>query len=380
MTTLRIGGGSIDVEVDGESISSVGSTTSSAVPATLDAGGCTVLPGFVDVQVNGAVGVDLSTEPERVGDVAAYLTTCGVTSFMPTVISSTPGATAEAIEALEGWRRRSAPTDGARSLGVHLEGPFLNPDRSGAHPRSNVRPPSRAEAATWSHDTGVAMVTLAPELQGAIDLIDDLVERGVVVCAGHTDADACALAAAVAVGLSGATHLFNAMGSLSARHPGASGALLDRRDVICGLIVDGLHVDPAMVRVAWRLLGPERVALVTDSMAALGLPFGDYVIGETPVIVGADGARTSDGTLAGSVLRFDEAVRKLIAFTGCSLAEASTAASTTPAALAQRSDIGRLAPRASADIVLLDRDLQVVATVVGGSVVFDPEERLSWKS
>ena len=170
------------------------------------------------------------------------------------------------------------------------------------------------------------------------------------------------------------------MGSLSARRPGPSGAVLDRDDVVCGLIVDGLHVDPAMVRLAWRLLGPERVAVVTDSMAALGLPFGDYVIGETPVSVGADGARTSGGILAGSVLRFDDAVRNLIAFTACSLAEASTAASTTPAALARRADIGRLAPGALADVVLLDRDLQVAATVVGGRVVFDPEGRVSWKS
>ena len=379
MTPLRIAGGSIDVEVDGETITSVGSIASSSVPSTLDADGCTVLPGFVDVQVNGAMGVDLSTEPERIGEVATFLPRCGVTSFMPTVISSTPAATAHSIEALAGWQHM-APSDGARSLGVHLEGPFLNEDRIGAHPRSNIRPPSRAEATSWSRDSGVAMVTLAPELPGAVDLIGDLVGRGVVVCAGHTAADVHAIAAAVAVGLTGATHLFNAMGSLSARRPGPSGAVLDRDDVVCGLIVDGLHVDPAMVRVAWRLLGPERVALVTDSMAALGLPFGDYVIGETPVIVGADGARTSDGTLAGSVLRFDEAVRSLISFTGCTLAEASIAASATPAALAQRGDIGRLAPGALADIVLLDRDLQVVATVVGGSVVFDPEERLSWKS
>ena len=379
MTTLLIAGGSIDVAIDRETITSVGSSAPSSAPSTLDAGGCTVLPGFVDVQVNGATGVDLSTEPERIGDVATFLPRCGVTSFMPTVISSTPAATAHAIEALARWQRM-APADGARSLGVHLEGPFLNEHRIGAHPRSNIRPPSRAEATSWSHDSGVAMVTLAPELPGAIDLVADLVARGVVVCAGHTDADARAIADGCSAGLSGATHLFNAMGSLSARHPGPSGAVLDRHDVICGLIVDGLHVDPAMVRMAWRLLGPERVALVTDSMAALGLPFGDYVIGETPVSVGTDGARTADGTLAGSVLRFDDAVRNLIAFTNCSLAEASTAASATPATLAKRDDIGRLAPGSLADVVLLDRDLQVVATVVGGRVVFDPEGRVSWKS
>lgn len=379
MSALRIVGGSIDIVIADGLITSVGDASATDAAAVLDATGCTVHAGFVDVQVNGASGVDLSTEPERVGDVASFLARCGVTSFMPTVISSTPAATAHAVDVLERWRG-TTHTQGARSLGVHLEGPFLNPERAGAHPPANIRPPSRDEAAAWIRNGGVAMVTLAPELPGAVDLIGELVGRGVVTCAGHTAADERALADAVTAGLSGATHLFNAMGSLSARRPGPAGALLDRGGIVCGLIVDGLHVDPAMVRLAWRVLGPERVALVTDCMAALGLPFGDYVIGETSVSVGIDGARTTDGTLAGSVLRLDEGVRNLISFTGCSLAEASVSASATPARLARRDDVGRLAPGTLGDVVLLDQDLQVVSTVVGGRVVFDPQERLAWKS
>ena len=380
MSTLLIAGGSVDVAIDGELITAVGGdAASSEVGATLDADGCSVLAGFVDVQVNGALGVDLSTEPERVGEVAEFLVRCGVTSFMPTVISSTLEATARAVDVLERWRR-TAPLEGARSIGAHLEGPYLNPLRAGAHPRSNIRPASRDEASAWGRDGGVAMVTLAPELPGAVGLIGELVGRGVVVCAGHTDADERAMSEAVAAGLTGATHLFNAMGPLAARRPGPGGVLLDRGDVICGLIVDGIHVDPAMVRIAWRLLGPRRIALVSDSMAALGLPHGDYVIGDTQVTVGAEGARTVDGVLAGSVLRFDEAVRNLIAFTGCSLADSSVAASATPAWLAGRSDIGLLAPGRLADIVLLDHDLQAVVTVVGGRVVLDAEKRLAWKS
>lgn len=369
----------MDVAIDGEVVTSIGVVQPSAAAATLDASGCTVHAGFVDLQVNGAVGVDLSTEPDRVGEVAAFLVRSGVTSFMPTVISSTPPDTARAVEVLEAWRR-AAPGDGARSLGAHLEGPFLNPQRAGAHPCRNIRPPSRVEAAAWSRDEGVALVTLAPELPGAIELIADLVGRGVVVCAGHTDADSSAVAAAVEAGLSGATHLFNAMGPIGARRPGPAGAVLDRTDLITGLIVDGLHADPSMVRIAWRLLGPRLIALVTDSMAALGLPFGHSVIGETPVIVGADGARTATGALAGSVLRFDDGVRNLIEFTGCTLDEASVAASTTPARLARRPDVGLLAAGRLADVVLLDGDLQVAATVVGGRVVYDPENRFAWRS
>jgi len=387
MTGLLIAGGTVDVAIDGERITSVGAARPSDASATLDASGCSVLAGFVDVQVNGAIGVDLATEPERVGEVAAFLVECGVTSFMPTVISSTPSATARAIEILESWRL-AAPPARSRSLGVHLEGPFLNPARAGAHPRDNLRPPCLDEAAAWSHGAGVAMVTLAPELARAVELIGDLVGRGVVVCAGHTDADGPTLAAALAAGLSGATHLFNAMGPMSARRPGTAGAILDRTGpidgpiagLIAGLIVDGLHVDPTMVRLAWRLIGQQGIALVTDAMAALGLPFGNFVIGDTPVVVGADGARTVDGALAGSVVRFDDAVRKLIEFTGCTLDAASTAASETPARLARRSDIGVLTPGRLADVVLLDSDLRVAATVVGGTVAFDRDGRSTWRS
>jgi N-acetylglucosamine-6-phosphate deacetylase len=289
---------------------------------------------------------------------------------MPTVISSSAGDTATAIAAL------AAPSHfGARSLGIHLEGPFLNPLRAGAHPRHQLRPPSLAEAKGWRNDTGVAMVTLAPELSNALDVIEHLVANGVVVCAGHTMANPDEIDAAIAAGVRGVTHLFNAMGPINARVPGPAGATLANPELIAGLIVDGLHVDPLMVRLAWQALGPDRIALVTDAIAALGLPQGEYSIGETHVVVDDRGARTPEDVLAGSVLRFDDAVRNLMAFTGCDLAEASLAASATPARLAQRPDIGRLAAGCLADIVVLDEHHQVVATVVGGRVMFDPDER-----
>ena len=372
MTSLVIRGGSVDVAVDGSQIIAVDSPDGEHAHHVVDATGCSVLPGFVDLQVNGAVGVDLTSQPERIGEVAAFLVQCGVTSFMPTVISSSVSDTADAIAALQGW----TPTEpGARSLGIHLEGPFLNPLRSGAHPMQHLRPPSLAEAQDWRNDTGVAMVTLAPELPQALDVIEHLVANGVVVCAGHTMADPDEIDAAIAAGVRGVTHLFNAMGPINARVPGPAGATLANSELIAGLIVDGLHVDPVMVRLAWQLLGPDRIALVTDAIAALGLPHGSYSVGETHVIVDDRGARTPEGVLAGSVLRFDDAVRNLMAFTGCDLAEASLAASSTPARLAQRPDIGRLAPGCLADIVVLDENHHVVVTVVHGRVVFDPQQR-----
>jgi len=219
------------------------------------------------------------------------------------------------------------------------------------------------------------MVTLAPELPSGLDVVAELVGHGVTVCAGHTEATDAELGAAVAVGLRGVTHLFNAMTPISARNPGPAGATLADPALIAGLIVDGLHVDRAMVRLAWRALGPRRVALVSDAVAALGMGFGAYAIGDTEVVVDETGVRTAHGVLAGSVLRLDEAVRNVMAFTGCSLEEASTAASTTPARLAQRPELGRIGPGLTADLVLLDEATRVVATVVDGRVVFDPQHR-----
>jgi N-acetylglucosamine-6-phosphate deacetylase len=280
-----------------------------------------------------------------------------------------------AIAAIHQWSPDGRPS--ARSLGVHLEGPFLNPKRAGAHPMRHLRPPSLAEVEGWRSDAGVAMVTLAPELPGALGVIEHLVANRVSVCAGHTIAGPVELAAAVAAGVRGVTHLFNAMGPISARLPGPGGATLAHPALIAGLIVDGLHVDPTMVRVAWQALGPNRIALVSDAISALGLPDGEFAIGDTSVVVDGTAARTPDGVLAGSVLRLDEAVRNLIAFTGCGLAEASLAASATPARLAGKQDIGRLAPGWAADIVVLDKGGHVVVTLVDGRVVFDPQQRCS---
>jgi len=372
MTSLAIRGGSVDVDIDGAQIIAVDSPDGEHAHRVVDATGCSVLPGFVDLQVNGSVGVDLTSQPERIGEVAAFLVECGVTSFMPTVISSSVDDTADAIAALQRW---TLTQPGAHSLGIHLEGPFLNPVRSGAHPMQHLRLPSLAEARGWRNDTGVALVTLAPEMSQAHDVIEHLVANGVVVCAGHTMATPEQIDAAIAAGVRGVTHLFNAMGPINARVPGPAGATLANGELIAGLIVDGLHVDPVMVRLAWQLLGPDRIALVTDAIAALGLPQGEYSVGDTNVVVDDHGARTPEGVLAGSVLRFDDAVRNLMAFTGCDLAEASLAASATPARLAQRPDIGRLAAGCLADLVLLDENHHVAATVVHGRVVFNPQQR-----
>lgn len=344
---------------------------SDAPPAgdDIDATGCYVLPGFVDVQLNGGWGVDFTTEPDRVAEVARRLPATGVTSFAPTVISCSPGQTRRAAAAL-------APVEVttpncARNLGVHLEGPFLNPQRRGAHPPEHLRTPDAAEAARWAAAAGIALVTLAPELDGAEEIIDHLVQAGVVVSAGHTAMTGGQLDRAVARGLAGATHLYNAMGPFSSRDPSTVGAVLSHPTLISGLIVDGIHVHPTMVDVAWRCLGPRQIALVTDAISAVGLGHGRFHVGDVQITVDDTGARVGRHVLAGSVLTMDQALRNLISFTGCSVAEASMAASTTPARLIGRKDIGSIRLGGRADLVILDGSLGVIATVIDGVLIED---------
>ncbi len=350
------------------------------VPAAevIDATGCIVAPGFVDLQVNGGLGIDLTAEPERIGELARHLVTGGVTSFLPTIISTSPSGIQRAIAAFDGHRDR-APAggpSGARALGLHLEGPFLNPTRAGAHPRHHLRPPDVEEARGWTGGQ-VALVTLAPELPGALEVVDLLVGRGIAVSAGHSAATAAEFAAAVGRGLSGVTHLYNAMAPFTHREPGIVGAVLAGTGLTVGVIVDGAHVDPAMVTVAWRALGPRQFALVSDAVAAAGLPDGRYPLGDSEVVVTAGVPRTPAGVLAGSTLAMNRAVGNLVAVTGCPVRLACASASSIPARLLGRRDIGRIGPGRPADIVVLSRSFDVVATIVGGQVVHDPHHRMS---
>lgn len=370
--TLAIRGGSVDVLIEGERIAAA--VSGSTAGATLDATGCRVFPGFVDLQCNGGFGVDFTTSPEDAHVVAARLPETGVTSFLPTIITAPKDVMLRAVTELD-VLRGSSP--GARSLGVHVEGPFINALRGGAHPLRYIRPPDIAEANRWTASGNVAMVTLAPELDKALDVVAVLSSAGVVVSCGHCDMSVAELDDAIAAGATAATHLYNAMGSMSARSPGSAGAVLANGSLMAGIIADGLHVSPEMIAIAWHSLGPERLFLVTDAIAALGLPHGPFRVGDTVVHVDEDGPRTVRGVLAGSVLRMDEAVRNLIAFTGCSTADAVAAATTNPARLLGRSDVGALQPGAYGDVVLLDGDNRVAATVVGGRVLFDPLQRLA---
>jgi N-acetylglucosamine-6-phosphate deacetylase len=257
-------------------------------------------------------------------------------------------------------------------LGLHLEGPLLSPARKGAHPEAHLAAPSPDVVGGWTRAAGVVLVTLAPELPGALDVVRALVERGVCVAIGHTDCDAEQFAAARAAGARSVTHLFNAMRPFGHRDPGPIGATLADEAVVAGLICDGVHIDPVAVRMAWRALGPARVNLVTDAVAARGA--GEAVTRLGSVAVAAAGLQVRDeaGVLAGSVLTLDQAVRNLIAYTGCTVPQAIATVTSTPADLLGLDDRGRLDVGARGDVTVLGADLRVVATIVGGE--------LAWRS
>lgn len=339
--------------------------------ADFDATGWLVAPGFVDLQCNGGLGIDLASEPDRLWELAAALPRWGVTAWLPTIVTTPEGTVDRALDVLaagppEGWA-------GAVPLGLHLEGPFLSPAKRGAHPEQLLRLPSAGAVERWSSDGGVALVTLAPELPGSAELIESLTERGVVVSLGHSAATAAQATAAVDLGARWVTHLFNAMGPLHHREPGLAGVALSDERLRVGLIADGTHVHPAVVAMAQRALG-ERLTLVTDAVGALGMPYGRRHVGRAEVVVGEDGVRLPDGTLAGSNLSMEEAVQNLVSMSGCSAEEALAAASESPARLLGDDSRGSFAPGARADLVLLTESLDVAVTIVDGQVVYAATE------
>jgi len=360
----------------GGRIEAVGALSEIACPAEaeiIDAAGCFLVPGFIDLQINGGFGHDFTVAPETIWAVAAELPRYGVTGFLPTVITSPLQTVDRARAAVV---RPPAGFFGAVPFGLHVEGPFLNPQKRGAHNPAYLRAPDPAAVSNWSPDRGVRLVTLAPELPGALALVETLVARGVVVSAGHSMATYTEAQAGIAAGIRYGTHLFNAMPRLDHREPGLVAALLSSPEVAVGLIVDGIHVHPALVGLVWRALGSRRLTLVTDAMAALAMQPGKHVLGELEVTVDETSARLADGTLAGSILSLDVALRNLIRFVGCSVAEALPTVTSTPAALLGLGERkGHLAPGYDAGLTVLTRELAVALTVVGGRVVYRGDDR-----
>lgn len=327
----------------------------------IDATGLTVVPGFIDIQMNGGWGQDFTENPASIWDVGSLLPSTGVTAFCPTIVT----APHDRIEAAQkAMANRPEGYVGAEPVGLHLEGPHLSSERRGTHPPQHLVAPSESRILADQ----VAIATLAPELDGALDLITRLVMGDIVVSIGHSAATAQQAKAAIDAGATLGTHIFNAMPPIGGRTPGITGTLLTDTRVRFGVIVDNVHLADETVKLIW-LAAADRVILVTDAIAAMGMPAGQYEIAGIPVTVAGGAVRNAEGNLAGSILTMDQGLRNILAAAGVPLEVAIKALTSTPAAALNRPDIGSLEPGSRGDVVLMT-DGEVVCTVVAGNVAF----------
>lgn len=362
--------------VSGGRIAKVGShgefrEYSTAGHEILDASGLLVAPGFVDIHVHGGGGHDvLEGTYEAVSAMCRAHARHGTTSMVPTTMAARHEDLAAAVRAVADAAKRG--TGGAEVLGVHLEGPWVNPDSRGAQPLDVIRPPSIHELDRLIEESGglVRVTTVAPELEGAREFIEAAVARGVRVSLGHSMASFEDVARAVEAGATHVTHAFNAMRGLHHRNPGMAGAMLACDDLTAEAILDGFHLHPAAATVLYRCKGRDRLALITDATMAAGMPEGEYTLGGQRVIYEGGAVRLPDGNLAGSVLTLDRAVRRAMDDLGVPLAQAVAMASQVPARVVGVHDRkGSIEEGKDADLVLMDRLGEVRATIVGGVVV-----------
>ena len=325
--------------------------------------------GLVDIQINGAFGVDFAAADEAGWDaVAARLPSTGVTSFQPTLITAPLPQLIAGLDTATEARDRQEDGPYARILGVHLEGPWLAPRKKGVHEARHLAEPTPEAVDALMSAVGfdiLTLLTLAPELPGALEAIKRLSSAGVTVSIGHTDATAAQVEAAADAGATLVTHIFNAQRGLAHREPGVPGAALSDSRYRVGLIADLHHVAPEICTLIFRA-APGRVVLVTDAIAAAGMPPGSYVLAGIPVVLGEDGVpRNADGTIAGSALTLDQAVRNLLGL-GMPIPTVIEAASKVPAEALGRADLGRIAVGARADLVHWTEDFHPVRTWVDG--------------
>jgi N-acetylglucosamine-6-phosphate deacetylase len=354
-----------------------------------------IVPGFIDVHVHGVEGTDALDGEPAIQTLAERLPRYGVTAFCPTSIACDPATLRKMLNGVRA-ARTTRPPGGARVLPAHLESNFISPEYKGAQPLECLRLPraargarreARGEGVEWNGDDilaeiasarpDVGIVTVAPELDGAIGLIRDLVAHGHHVSLGHSGATYEQAMEGIRAGARQATHLFNRMTPITHRAPGLAAAVLESDDVIAELVCDGVHVHPAMMRIALAAKRPERIMAITDGTAGSGLPSGSKTtLGGRRIHV-RDAAYLDDGTIAGSVLTMDRAFAKLITEVGLSLSDAATVCATTPARTLGLQGFGVIAPGAMADLVVLDRDLRVVQTWVAGTLAWQSSSKRS---
>jgi N-acetylglucosamine-6-phosphate deacetylase len=339
----------------------------------VDFGDAMIAPGFIDIHIHGGAGHDVMRE-----DVDGFmalehsLARHGVTGYFPTTVTAPLDATLVALENLAATieaasKRESSGATGAVPLGIHLEGPFISHARRGVHPPANLLPPTLSTFERfWQASRGhIRMMTIAPELEGATDVILEAARRGVCVSLGHSDASLEAARDGVKAGARHATHTFNAMRPLDHRDPGILGEVLTNSQLTADIIADGIHLDPVVVQLFLRAKGPDAAVLITDAISATGMPDGRYLLGDIEVEV-KDGKCLANGKLAGSVLTMDRAIRNVMQFAGWDLQQSVRLATANPARIAGLQTRGRIEPGARADFVVMNSAGEVQQTIVGG--------------
>jgi N-acetylglucosamine-6-phosphate deacetylase len=365
------------VLIEGDTIVEIASQTARAVPQEaqlLDFGDAILAPGFVDIHVHGGAGYDaMSADATDLMALERFLAVHGVTAYFPTTVTAPMDQTLSALDrlatAIEAAERSAEPAVGrAQPLGIHLEGPFISHIRRGVHPPAHLLVPTLDSFDRfWQAARGrIRLMTIAPELEGAEEVIAGAARRGVCVSLGHSNADLATTRAAVAAGARHFTHGFNAMRPLDHREPGIVGEMLTDSRVSADIIVDGVHVDPIVVELFLKAKGPDLAVLITDATAATGMPDGRYRLGAIDVEV-KDSRCMADGKLAGSVLTMDRAVGNVMRFAHWDLQQALRLASLNPAAVAGLTHRGKLEAGCRADIVVLTPHGQVRNTIVGGA-------------
>ncbi len=329
-------------------------------------------PAFFDVHIHGAAGHDvMEATPEALDAISGFLASRGTSSFLPTTVTAPLDSTLRAVEGLAKLITKPLSPGKARPLGIHLEGPFLSHAKRGVQPAAYLLAPDIAvfDRLFDAAEGHVRLITLAPELPGAIELAAHAKSRGVRVSLGHSNATRAETLAAIDAGAISATHTYNAMRALDHHEPGILGTVLTNDAVYSELICDGIHNQPELVRLWWRAKGPQRAILVTDAMSATGMPPGTYQLGGFPVQV-ADGRAMADGVLAGSVLTLDRALTNFVTFTGASVEQGLRLMSTNPAAMTGFSDqAGSLLPGMPANLVAVDAAGRLAGSVVSGRSV-----------
>jgi len=362
--------------IDGPTIAEVSSRTAREIPEgarLADFGDAILAPGYIDIHIHGGAGHDvMSADASGQAALEKLLAEHGVTSYFPTTVTAPLNQTLSALDRLasaieKAEREKNSDRGCAQPLGIHLEGPFISHVRRGVHPPENLLPPTLATFDRfWQASRGrIRMITIAPELEGATEVIAEAASRKVCVSLGHSDADLNTARAAVAAGARHATHAFNAMRPLDHREPGIIGEMLTDQRLSADIIADGIHLDPVIVQLFLTAKGAEGAVLISDATAATGMPEGNYHLGSLAVEV-KNGRVTSGGRLAGSVLTLDRAVRNVMQFAHWDLPAALRLASLNPARVVGLSARGKIEAGAAADVVVLTGAGELKATIAGG--------------